>query len=45
MRITPFLEFDDINPGNPSANDTIILKVSLSLSDKSIEVLEKHARY
>ena len=43
MRITPFLEFDDINPGNPSANDTIILKVSLS--DKSIEVLEKHARY
>ena len=41
MRITPFLEFDDMNPVNASAKDAIISKVT----DKSIEVLAKHARH
>ena len=41
MRITLFLEFDDVNPSDASAKDTILPKVT----DKSIEVLAKHARY
>ena len=39
--VTPFLEFDDMNPGNASAKDAIFPKVT----EKSIEVLAKHARY
>ena len=41
MRITPFLEFDDMNPGDASAKDAILSQVT----DESIEVLAKHARY
>ena len=37
----PVLEFDDMNPGSASAKDAILPKVT----DKSIEVLAKHARY
>ena len=41
MRITPFFEFDDMNPSDASAKDAILPKVT----DKSIKVLAEHARY
>ena len=41
LRITRFLELDNVNPGNASAKNAILPKVT----DKSIEVLSQHARY
>ena len=41
MRITLFLEFNDMSPGDASTKDAILPKVT----DESIEVLTKHVRY
>ena len=38
MRITPFLELYDMNPGNTFAKVAMLTKIT----DKSIEVLVKH---